>query len=393
MSFIKLTDLDLAGKRVLIRADLNVPVKDGKVTSDARITASMPTIEHCMRSGAKVMVFSHQGRPEEGVVDKENSMQTIADDLSAKLGKQVPLIKDYLDKAPNVAVGEVVLLENVRFNKGEKRDNEELAKKYADLCEVFVMDAFGTAHRAQASTHGVSKLAPTACAGLLLSEELDALAKALAKPARPMVAIVGGSKVSTKLTVREVLSEKVDQLVVGGGIANTFLKATGKNVGKSLCEDDLVDTARALMDKMAKRGASIPIATDVVCGKQFDEKEPAVLKDAGDVADDDMIFDIGPKSAQKLADIVAKAGTIVWNGPVGVFEFDQFGEGTKKVSMAIAKASGFSLAGGGDTIAAIQKYDIYVKVSYISTAGGAFLEYLEGKTLPAVAMLEQRAKG
>jgi len=393
MSFIKLTDLDLAGKRVLIRADLNVPVKDGKVTSDARITASMPTIEHCMRSGAKVMVFSHQGRPEEGVVDKENSMQTIADDLSAKLGKQVPLIKDYLDKAPNVAVGEVVLLENVRFNKGEKRDNEELAKKYADLCEVFVMDAFGTAHRAQASTHGVSKLAPKACAGLLLSEELDALAKALAKPARPMVAIVGGSKVSTKLTVLEVLSEKVDQLVVGGGIANTFLKATGKNVGKSLCEDDLVDTARALMDKMAKRGASIPIATDVVCGKQFDEKEPAVLKDAGDVADDDMIFDIGPKSAQKLADIVAKAGTIVWNGPVGVFEFDQFGEGTKKVSMAIAKASGFSLAGGGDTIAAIQKYDIYEKVSYISTAGGAFLEYLEGKTLPAVAMLEQRAKG
>jgi len=393
MSFIKLTDLDLAGKRVLIRADLNVPVKDGKVTSDARVTASMPTIERCMKAGAKVMVFSHLGRPEEGVVDQENSMQPIADDMSAKLGKQVPLVKDYLDKTPNVAAGGVVLLENVRFNKGENKDNEDLAKKYAGLCDVFVMDAFGTAHRAQASTHGVGKLAPTACAGLLLSGELDALAKALANPARPMVAIVGGSKVSNKLTVLEALSEKVDQLVVGGGIANTVLKATGKNVGKSLCEDDLVDTAKALIDKMAKRGASIPIAVDVVCGKKFGEKEPAVLKDAKDVADDDMIFDIGPKSAQELADVIAKAATIVWNGPVGVFEFDQFGEGTKTVSMAIAKASGFSLAGGGDTIAAIQKYDIYDQVSYVSTAGGAFLEYLEGKSLPAVAMLEQRAKG
>ncbi len=392
MSFIKLTDLDLAGKRVLIRADLNVPVKDGKVTSDARITASMPTIEHCMKAGAKVMVFSHRGRPDEGVYSEENSMAPIAADLSDKLGREVRLIKDYLGGGFELAAGEVVLLENVRFNIGEKKDYEDLAKKYAALCDVFVMDAFGTAHRAQASTHGVGKFAPVACAGLLLSEELDALAKALAEPARPMVAIVGGSKVSTKLTVLESLSEKVDQLVVGGGIANTFLKAAGFNVGKSLCEDDLVPTAQTLIEKMTARGASIPIAVDVVCGKQFDENEPAVLKNADAVEDDDMIFDIGPKSAQELADIISKAGTIVWNGPVGVFEFDQFGEGTKTVSMAIANASGFSLAGGGDTIAAIQKYDIYDKISYISTAGGAFLEYLEGKTLPAVAMLEERAR-
>ena len=392
MSFIKLTDLDLAGKRVLIRADLNVPVKDGKVTSDARITASMPTVEYCMKAGASVMVMSHRGRPEEGKADEENSMAPIAADMSAKLGKDVKLVKDYLDNAPVVAAGDVVLLENVRFNVGEKKDSEDLAKKYATLCDVFVMDAFGTAHRAQASTHGAGKFAPTACAGLLLAGELDNLAKALANPARPMVAIVGGSKVSTKLTVLEALSEKVDQLVVGGGIANTFLKAMGYNIGKSLCEDDLVDTAKALIEKMKVRGASIPIAVDVVCGKQFDENEPAVLKNPDEVEDDDMIFDIGPQSAQELADIISKAGTIVWNGPVGVFEFDQFGEGTKTVSMAIANSAGFSLAGGGDTIAAIQKYDIFDKVSYISTAGGAFLEYLEGKTLPAVAMLEDRAK-
>lgn len=391
MSFIKLTDLDLAGKRVLIRADLNVPVKDGKVTSDARITASMPTIEYCVKSGARVQVMSHRGRPTEGEVDAENSMQPIADDMSAKIGKTVRLVKDYLQSTPEVAEGEVVLFENVRFNSGEKKDNEELAKKYAALCDVFVMDAFGTAHRAQASTHGAGKFAPTACAGLLLADELDNLAKALANPARPMVAIVGGSKVSTKLTVLEALSEKVDQLVVGGGIANTFLKATGHNVGKSLCEDDLVPTAQALIEKMKLRGANIPIATDVVVGKNFAEDEPAVLKSAGEVEDDEMIFDIGPDSANELADIIKQAGTIVWNGPVGVFEFDQFGEGTKTVSMAIADSDGFSLAGGGDTIAAIQKYDIYEKVSYISTAGGAFLEYLEGKTLPAVAMLEARA--
>ena len=392
MSFIKLTDLDLAGKRVLIRSDLNVPVKGGKVTSDARITASMPTFEHCIKAGAKVMVMSHLGRPEEGVYSEENSLAPVAAELSVKMGKPVRLVKDYLEAAPQLADGELVLLENVRFNKGEKKDNEELSRKYAALCDVFVMDAFGTAHRAQASTHGAGKFAPVACAGLLLSEELDALQKALAKPARPMVAIVGGSKVSTKLTVLEALSEKVDQLVVGGGIANTFLAAAGYNVGKSLCEHDLIPTAKALMEKMTARGATIPIAVDVVCGKKFAEDEPAVLKDAGDVTDDDMIFDIGPKSAEQLADIISKAGTIVWNGPVGVFEFDQFGGGTKTVSMAIANAAGFSLAGGGDTIAAIQKYDIYDRISYISTAGGAFLEYLEGKTLPAVAMLEARAK-
>lgn len=392
MAFIKLTDLDLAGKRVLIRSDLNVPVKDGKVTSDARITASMPTIEHCAKAGAKVMVMSHRGRPEEGKADEENSLAPIAADMSAKMGKDVRLIKDYLNGGFDVADGEVVLLENVRFNAGEKKDDETLSKQYSALCDVYVMDAFGTAHRAQASTHGAGKFAPVACAGILLSGELDNLAKALAEPARPMVAIVGGSKVSTKLTVLEALSEKVDQLVVGGGIANTFLKAMGNNVGKSLCEDDLVDTAKALVEKMSARGAIIPIATDVVCGKEFSETAEATLKAAGDVADDDMIFDIGPDSAKELADIIANAGTVVWNGPVGVFEFDQFGEGTKTVSMAIANSKAFSLAGGGDTIAAIQKYDIYDQVSYISTAGGAFLEYLEGKTLPAVAMLEEAAK-
>ena len=391
MAFIKLTDLDLAGKRVLIRADLNVPVKDGKVTSDARITASMPTIEYCVKQGARVMVMSHRGRPTEGQYDEENSLKPVAECLAEKLGKPVPLVKDYLDHAPQVAEGEVVLLENVRFNAGEKADDPELAKKYAALCDVFVMDAFGTAHRAQASTHGVGKFAPVACAGLLLADELDNLAKALANPARPMVAIVGGSKVSTKLTVLEALSEKVDQLVVGGGIANTFIKAAGYNVGKSLCEDDLVDTAKMLMEKMQARGAHIPIPTDVVVAKEFSEHAEATLKPVDEVADDDMIFDIGPESARVLADVIRQAGTIVWNGPVGVFEFDQFGEGTKTIAMAIAEASGFSLAGGGDTIAAIQKYNIYDKVSYISTAGGAFLEYLEGKPLPAVVMLEEKA--
>lgn len=393
MSFIKLTDLDLAGKRVLIRADLNVPVKDGKVTSDARISASMPTIEHCLKAGAKVMVMSHRGRPEEGVADEENSLKPIADDMSTKLGKTVRLVKDYVNGGFDVANGEVVLLENVRFNAGEKKDDEALSKQYAALCDIFVMDAFGTAHRAQASTHGAGKFAPTACAGLLLAEELDALQKALANPARPMVAIVGGSKVSTKLTVLEALAEKVDQLVVGGGIANTFIKAVGSNVGKSLCEDDLVPTAQALMKKMTARGATIPVASDVVVGKNFAENEPAVLKSSTEVADDEMIFDIGPDSAQELVEIIKNAGTVVWNGPVGVFEFDQFGEGTKAIAMAIAETKAFTLAGGGDTIAAIQKYNIFDKVSYISTAGGAFLEYLEGKTLPAVAMLEDRAKG
>ena len=392
MNVIKMTDLDLRGKRVLVRADLNVPVKDGRVTSDARISASMPTFRHALDQGARVMVVSHLGRPTEGEYSEENSLRPVAEDLSAKLGRPVRLIRDWVDGGFEVAEGELVLLENVRFNRGEKKNLDETAKRYAALCDVFVMDAFGTAHRAEASTHGIAKFAPVAAAGILLTEELDALAKALAEPARPMVAIVGGSKVSTKLTVLEALSEKVDQLVVGGGIANTFLAAMGKNVGKSLCEHDLIPTAKMLIEKMAARGASIPIATDVVCGKQFDANEPAVLKSADEVADDDMIFDIGPDSANALAEIIAKAGTIVWNGPVGVFEFDQFGEGTKTVSMAIANAPGFSLAGGGDTIAAIQKYDIYDKVSYISTAGGAFLEYLEGKVLPAVAILEERAQ-
>jgi phosphoglycerate kinase len=391
MSVKKMTELDLKGKRVFIRADLNVPVKDGKVTSDARITASMPTIEAALKAGAKVMVTSHLGRPTEGEWTEDVSLKPVADVLSAKLGKPVRLIKDWVDGGFDVAEGELVLLENCRVNKGEKKNDDELSKKYAALCDVFVMDAFGTAHRAQASTHGVAKYAPVACAGILLTAELDALGKALANPKRPMVAIVGGSKVSTKLTVLESLAEKCDQLVVGGGIANTFLAAAGKKIGKSLAEADLIPTAKGLMEKMQKRGANIPIAVDVVVGKQFDANEPAVLKDANDVADDDMIFDIGPKSAQELADVIMKAGTVVWNGPVGVFEFDQFGEGTKKIAEAIANTSAFTLAGGGDTIAAIQKYDIYEKVSYISTAGGAFLEYLEGKTLPAVAILEERA--
>lgn len=393
MKFTKMTDVDLQGKRVFIRADLNVPVADGKVTSDARITASVPSIQHALKSGAAVMVTSHLGRPEEGVYSAENSLQPVADVLSEKLGQPVKLVKDWVENGVEVAVGEVALLENCRFNKGEKKNNDALAKQYAALCDVFVMDAFGTAHRAQASTHGIAKYAPVATAGLLLSQELEALSQALLDPARPMVAIVGGSKVSTKLTVLESLSEKVDQLVVGGGIANTFLKAAGHEVGKSLCEDDLVPTAKVLMEKMSVRGASVPIATDVVCAKQFDANEPAIKKAASEVSADDMIFDIGENSAQELVDIIKQAGTVVWNGPVGVFEFDQFGEGTQTIAKAIAETNAFTLAGGGDTIAAIQKYDIYDKVSYISTAGGAFLEFLEGKVLPAVEILEQRAAG
>ena len=392
MTVIKMTDLDLTGKRVLIRSDLNVPVKDGKVTSDARITASMATIEFALNAGAKVMVTSHLGRPEEGVYSEDNSLQPVADVISSKLGKPVRLIKDWTKGNFDVDFGELVLLENCRFNVGEKKNLDATSQAYAKLCDVFVMDAFGTAHRAEASTYGVAKFAPSAAAGILLTQELEALTQALLNPARPMVAIVGGSKVSTKLTVLESLSEKVDQLVVGGGIANTFLKATGLEIGYSLCEDDLLPTACALMEKMAKRGAAVPIAVDVVTGKHFDANEPAVIKDANGIASDDMIFDIGPKSAQELADIIMKAGTVVWNGPLGVFEFDQFGEGTKTIAMAIAKTKAFTLAGGGDTIAAIQKYDIYDQVSYISTAGGAFLEFLEGKKLPAVDILEQRNK-
>lgn len=392
VSVIKLIDLDLKNKRVFIRADLNVPIKDGKVTSDARIAASMATINHCLKQGARVMVTSHLGRPEEGIWSAENSLRPVADDISNRLGKPVRLIRDWITGGFDVAPGELVVLENCRINIGEKSNQDETAQKYAALCDVFVMDAFGTAHRAEASTHGIAKFAPVACAGILLTEELEALTKALHEPARPMVAIVGGSKVSTKLTVLESLAEKVDQLVVGGGIANTFLKAAGNNVGKSLCEDDLVPIAKALMSKMTARNASVPIAVDVVVGKKFAADEPAVLKNADAVIDDDMIFDIGPKSAEILVNIIKEAGTVVWNGPVGVFEFDQFGEGTRAIAMAIAETKAFTLAGGGDTIAAIQKYGIYDKISYISTAGGAFLEFLEGKKLPAVEILESRAR-
>ncbi|QCU89356.1 phosphoglycerate kinase [Thiomicrorhabdus sediminis] len=392
MSVIKMSDLDLAGKRVLIREDLNVPVKDGKVTSDARIRASLPTIKMAADAGAKVMLMSHLGRPTEGEYAEEFSLAPVAADLSAKLGKEVRLVKDYLDGNVEVADGEVVLLENVRFNVGEKKNDEALSKKYASLCDVYVMDAFGTAHRAQASTHGAGAFADTACAGPLLAAELDALGKALNNPARPLVAIVGGSKVSTKLTVLESLSEKVDQLVVGGGIANTFIAAAGNPVGKSLYEADLIPTCNKLNEIMEGRGAAIPLATDVVCGKEFSESAAAETKNVADTAEDDMIFDIGPDSAAELAEIIKNAGTVVWNGPVGVFEFDQFGEGTKAISMAIAESSAFSIAGGGDTLAAIDKYEIADKVSYISTGGGAFLEFLEGKKLPAVEMLENAAK-
>ena len=391
MSVIKMTDLDLKGKRVLIREDLNVPIVDGEVGDDTRIRASLPTMKHAMDAGAKVMVCCHLGRPTEGEYDEQFSLAPVARHLSRLLGKEVRLVKDYLEKAPEIAEGELVLLENIRFNVGEKKNDEELSKKYAALCDVYVMDAFGTAHRAQASTHGAGQFAPIACAGPLLAAELDALGKALDNPARPMVAIVGGSKVSTKLTVLESLSKVVDQLVVGGGIANTFIAAAGHNVGKSLYEEDLIDTCKKLSADAKSRGGDIPVPTDVVCGKEFSPDAEATLKKVEDVADDDMIFDIGPDSAAALAEILKKAGTIVWNGPVGVFEFDQFGEGTKAISLAIAESPAFSIAGGGDTLAAVAKYDIADKVSYISTGGGAFLEFLEGKKLPAVAMLESRA--
>ncbi len=385
MPVLKMTDLDLKGKRVLIREDLNVPVKDGKVTSDVRIRASLPTIEHALAAGAKVIVMSHLGRPTEGEYAEEFSMKPVAEHLGGLLGRSVDVVKDF-SAMPEVAEGELVLLENVRFNPGEKKDGEELSKAYAALCDIFVMDAFGTAHRAQASTHGVAKFAPVAAAGPLLAAELDALGKALDKPARPLVAIVGGSKVSTKLEVLESLSDICDQIIVGGGIANTFLAAAGKPVGKSLYEADLIPAAKKLMEKV-----SIPVPTDVVCGKEFSETAVATLKSADEVGADDMIFDIGPDSAKALAEQLKEAKTIIWNGPVGVFEFDQFGEGTKALSLAIADSPAFSIAGGGDTLAAVDKYDIADKVSYISTGGGAFLEFVEGKVLPAVAVLEARA--
>ncbi|UYM18073.1 phosphoglycerate kinase [Endozoicomonas euniceicola] len=387
MNVLKMTDLELAGKRVLIREDLNVPVKDGKVTSDARILASLPTIKRALEAGAKVMATSHLGRPTEGEYDEQFSLKPVADYIANLLGKEVRLIKDWVEGGFEVAEGELVILENVRFNKGEKKDDEALSKKMAALCDVYVMDAFGTAHRAQASTHGVGKFADVACAGPLLAGELDALGKALGNPERPMCAIVGGSKVSTKLTVLESLSDICDQLIVGGGIANTFLAAAGHNVGKSLYEENLIPNAKALMEKV-----DVPMPVDVICGKKFDENEPAVVKLVSEVEDDDMIFDVGPETQKLFNDVLKSAKTILWNGPVGVFEFDQFGEGTRSMSLAIAESEAFSIAGGGDTLAAIDKYGIKDKVSYISTGGGAFLEFVEGKKLPAVAMLEEASK-
>ncbi|CRL65540.1 MULTISPECIES: phosphoglycerate kinase [Proteus] len=386
MSVIKMTDLDLAGKRVLIRADLNVPVKDGKVTSDARIRASLPTIEAALKQGAKVMVTSHLGRPTEGEYNEEFSLKPVVDYLKDKLTAPVSLAKDYLNGV-EVNAGELVVLENVRFNKGEKKDDETLSKQYAALCDVFVMDAFGTAHRAQASTHGVAKFAQVACAGPLLSAELEALGKALDKPARPMVAIVGGSKVSTKLTVLDSLSKIADQLIVGGGIANTFIAAEGHPVGRSLYEADLVDDAKKLMEK-----CDIPVPTDVRVATEFSETADAVLKSASDIKDDEQVLDIGDVTAERLAEILKNAKTILWNGPVGVFEFPNFRKGTEIIAKAIADSEAFSIAGGGDTLAAIDLFDIADKISYISTGGGAFLEFVEGKKLPAVAMLEERAK-
>jgi len=391
MTFLKMQDLDLSNKRVLIRADLNVPISDGKVSSDKRIRATLPTIKLALEKGAAVMLMSHLGRPTEGVYAEEFSLKPVAEHLSNLLGQEVELVKDWLGGV-NVQSGQVKLMENVRFNKGEKKNDVSLSEKMAKLCDVFVMDAFGTAHRAQASTAGIAAFAQTACAGPLLANELEALGSALEAPKRPLVAIVGGSKVSTKLEVLKALSEKVDQLIVGGGIANTFLAANDKPVGKSLYEEDLVETAKAIQLDIVKRDGFIPIPSDVVVGQEFSPTAAAETKSANDVADGDMIFDIGPESSQALADILKNAGTIVWNGPVGVFEFDQFGEGTKAVSLAIAESAAFSIAGGGDTLAALEKYDIEDKVSYISTGGGAFLEFLEGKKLPAVVALEARVK-
>ncbi|WP_192457855.1 phosphoglycerate kinase [Musicola keenii] len=386
MAVIKMTDLDLAGKRVLIRADLNVPVKDGKVTSDARIRASLPTIEIALKQGARVMVTSHLGRPTEGEYNEEFSLLPVVNYLKDHLSSPVRLAKDYLDGV-DVAEGELVVLENVRFNKGEKKDDEALSKKYAALCDVFVMDAFGTAHRAQASTHGVGKFAPIACAGPLLSDELEALGKALGNPARPMVAIVGGSKVSTKLTVLDSLSKIADQLIVGGGIANTFVAAQGHNVGKSLYEAELIPEAKKLLET-----CDIPVPSDVRVATEFSETATATLKSVTAIKDDEQILDLGDVSAERLADILKNAKTILWNGPVGVFEFPNFRKGTEIIAQAIANSDAFSIAGGGDTLAAIDLFGIADKISYISTGGGAFLEFVEGKKLPAVVMLEERAR-
>jgi len=391
VKIIKMTDVDLSGKRVLIREDLNVPISAGVVTSDARIRAALPTIHLALDQKAKVLVMSHLGRPEEGQYNEEFSLAPVAKRLADLLGVPVALKRDWL-AGVDVAPGSVVLLENVRFNKGEKKNSDELAKKMAALCDVYIMDAFGTAHRAEASTHGVAKFAPLACAGPLLVSELSALETALEKPARPLIAIVAGSKVSTKLTVLESLLAKVDGLIVGGGITNTFLAALGFRVGKSLHEPNMLDICKRLLKQAHKRGIEIPMPTDVVVAKEFSAKAEADVKPVGNVADDEMILDIGPDSAEQFGKILASAGTILWNGPVGVFEFEQFGEGTRAIANAIARSKAFSLAGGGDTLAAIEKYKIEDSISYISTGGGAFLEFVEGKKLPAVQILEQRAE-
>jgi phosphoglycerate kinase len=391
LRFLRLTDQNVSSKRVLIRVDFNVPVDaDGNITEDTRIRASLPGIEYCLNNNAALMLTSHFGRPTEGEYDEKLSLAPVASRLSELLGRPVRLIKNWVEGV-EVAPGEVLLLENCRFNKGEKKNNPELAQKIAALCDIYVNDAFGTAHRAEATTHGVAQFAPVACAGPLLAAELDALGAALSAPKRPMVAIVAGSKVSTKLTILNSLADKVDQLIVGGGIANTFMAALGLPIGKSLAEHDLVGEAKQIIENMKARGAAVPIPVDVVVGKEFSPVAEAVTKKVGEVAPDDMVFDIGPNTAEELAAILEKAGTIVWNGPVGVFEFDQFGKGTERLAQAIANSAAFSIAGGGDTLAAISKYNIGEKVSYISTGGGAFLEFLEGKTLPAVEILQQRA--
>jgi phosphoglycerate kinase len=392
MTILRMTDLDLRGKRVFIRADLNVPQDDaGNITDDTRIRASVPAIRHALNAGAAVMVTSHLGRPAEGEFKPEDSLAPVAKRLSELLGMPVPLKANWVEGV-EVKPGQVVLLENCRVNKGEKKNDETLARKMAALCDVYVNDAFGTAHRAEATTHGIARFAPVACAGPLMAAELEALGKALTAPKRPLVAIVAGSKVSTKLSILGELAKKVDQLIVGGGIANTFMLAAGLAVGKSLVEADLVGEAKRIIEALKAKGGAVPIPVDVVCAKEFSAQAKATVKDAGDVAADDLILDIGPKTASKFADALRKAGTIVWNGPVGVFEFDQFGEGTKTIAHAIAASPAFSIAGGGDTVAAIAKYGIGKKIGYISTGGGAFLEFLEGKKLPAVEILEQRAK-
>jgi len=390
MAILKMTDLDLRGKRVLIRVDFNVPAKDGKITDDTRIRAALPGIRFALAAGARLMLTSHFGRPKEGEFSEAESLAPVARHLSGLLGVEVPLKRNWLDGV-EVEPGKVVLLENCRFNKGEKKNDDALAKRIAALCDIYVNDAFGTAHRAEATTHGIAKYAPIAAAGPLLAAELDALGRALNKPKRPLVAIVAGSKVSTKLSILQALTDKVDYLIVGGGIANTFMLAEGLPIGKSLAEPEMLDEARAVMAKMRAKNCPVPIPTDVVTGKKFAADAPAETKDATAVQADDMIFDIGPKSAAALSNIIAEAGTIVWNGPIGVFEFDQFGGGTKTLAEAIAASKAFSIAGGGDTLAAIAKYGVTEKISYISTGGGAFLEFLEGKTLPAVDILLQRA--